>query len=62
MYQWGPAELVLPYDLTECVLFDIGSQSAKLKLTTQEENEGYHQKDSLALSLYVYFHCLILLC
>ncbi len=55
MYQWGPAELVLPYDLTECVLFDIGGQNAKLKLITQEKNEGYHQKDSLALSLMCIF-------
>ena len=38
-----------------------GGQSGKLKLKTYEENERYYQKDSLALSLYVYFHCLIML-
>ena len=48
--------------LPDVHFFDLGGQSGKLKLKTYEENEGYHQKDSPALSLYVNFHCLIMLC
>ena len=45
----------------ECALFLIyGGKNRRLKLKIKKENEGYHQKDSLALILYpvaVNFHC-----